>query len=250
MGDSFKKLLKEYGPYVRELQQRLIFLVLSFGALFCFGFVYAPSFIRQFTHIFSVDSMSYVVSSPFQGVSLSIDVGLSFALMLFLPLLLSQVYGFTAPALTRKEKQLTLGYAAASLSFFAVGFAYGFAIMYYTLLMVTKFNVSLGLENFWDVRVFFSQVVLTSVMLGILFQFPVILYAGMRLGFLTPAFLSQQRRIVVAGSVVIVALLPPTDGLSLLIMAVPLVGLFELALLFFKLKEGKRKARLRFSNNN
>lgn len=231
MPAALKKLLRDYGPYVEELRRRVLFSAVFFACLFCGGFALAPSLIQVFVRFFNAEGVSYVVSSPFQAFGLSINIALSIAFMFFLPFLLLQAYTFVAPALTRREKAVALGYAAASLGFFALGFCYGIAILHYAIGLVVRLNEGLGLQNLWDVSTFFSQVLLTSVLLGLLFQFPLVLHAALRHGFAAREMLVRQRRFVVAGCVIIVALLPPTDGLSLVVMALPLIGLFELVLL-------------------
>ncbi len=238
---ALKKILRDYGPYVEELRRRVMVLVALFIGLFVLGFLLAPNVIRLFVQHFRVEGVSYVVSSPFQAFSLSINIGLSAAFIGFLPLLLLQFYGYVAPALTKKERKVLLGYAAASIGLFITGFAYGVAVLEYAVALVVRLNEGLGLQNLWDVSTFFSQVLLTSVFLGLLFQLPLILHAALRQGFLTHEMLARQRRVVIALCVIIVALLPPTDGLSLIVMALPLIGLFELVLILEKY--GHRSAR-------
>lgn len=239
MPAALKKLLRDFGPYVEELRRRLLVLVTLFVTLFIVGFVSAPSVIRVFVGFFGVDGVSYIVTSPFQAFSLSINIGLSAAFVGFLPLLLLQFYSYVAPALTKRERREIVKYAAASLGLFFLGFAYGVAVLEYAVALVVRLNEGLGLQNLWDVSTFFSQVLLTSVLLGLLFQIPLALYIALRHGFVTTEVLARQRRMVVAVCVVIVALLPPTDGLSLVVMAVPLVGLFELVLFLGRRRAGK-----------
>lgn len=227
MSPEIKDLLQKYGPYLEELRKRIFFSAIFFAFLFVAGFAISPIVIKWFVAFFSSENVSYVVSSPFQTLTLSINIGLCVALTLFLPFLLSQIYTFISPALRRREKFLVAGYTLTSIGLFVTGFTYGALILYGTFFTVIHYNSSLGLSNLWDVGTFFSQLVSTSVLLGIVFQFPLILHAAVRSGFITVEFLRQQRRVAIASSVVIVALLPPTDGLSLLVMALPLLGMYE-----------------------
>lgn len=241
MPAGLKKLIRDYGPYVEELRRRVLFSAVFFVLLFAGGFALAPRLIGWFVSFFNTEGVSYVVSSPFQAFGLSINIGLSVACIFFLPFILLQAYSYVAPALTQREKTTVIGYALASLAFFVAGFVYGVAILHYATALVVRINAGLGLQNLWDVSTFFSQVLLTSVFLGLLFQFPLVLHALLRWGFVTRELLAAQRRIVVAGCVIMVALLPPTDGLSLMVMALPLVGLFELVLLLNR--TGRRAPR-------
>ncbi len=230
MDTPLHNLLKDYGPYFEELRKRLLVLAVAFVALFAAGFFAAPMLIKQVIALFALNNVSYIVSSPFQAFSLSVSIGLSTAFALTFPAALLQVYDFLRPALTRHERGMLARYAGLAVALFCMGFAYGVAILYATLGVATSFNETLGLSNYWDISTFFGQIFLTSVFLGILFQFPLAVQCLLRFGIVTPHALGENRRLVYAAAVVIVALLPPTDGLSLLVMAVPLVGLFELVL--------------------
>lgn len=230
METSFKKLLKDYGPYFEELRKRIFVLALAFIGLFAAGFFGAPFIIKRMIDLFALHNVSYIVSSPFQAFSLSVSIGLSVAFAFTFPVVLLQLYGFLRPALTRRERSALVRYSGLGALLFCFGFAYGFAIHYATLGVVTSFNQTLGLENYWDINTFFGQIFLTSILLGILFQFPLVVQCLIYFGIVSHRALAANRRIIFALAVVIVALLPPTDGLSLLVMAVPLLGLFEVVL--------------------
>lgn len=96
----------------------------------------------------------------------------------------------------------------------------------------------------WDISLFFSQIMLTSALMGILFQFPVVLTILERFGLVNTAILKKNRRWAIMGAFVIPALLPPTDGLSLIMMAIPIILLFEITILLNKESRNKNFAIL------
>jgi sec-independent protein translocase protein TatC len=114
---------------------------------------------------------------------------------------------------------------------FVLGFSYGFAIMYYALVILAQINVNIGIQNIWDIGMFLSQIVLTSTLLGVLFQFPIVFTFIIRSGLVEVKFLREKRRIAVLIIFIFTSLLPPTDGLSLIAMALPLVLLYEVTIL-------------------
>jgi sec-independent protein translocase protein TatC len=180
---------------------------------------------------FAVQSVTYVVSSPFQVLSLSFDIGLALALVATFPLLLTEFLEFIWAGLTKRERKNVLLGILVSLALFLVGFAYGAAVMYYAVTVAGRLTGSLGLVNYWDIDAYFSQILITAACLGLVFEYPLVLYALVRSGVLAWETLAGHRRFVIAASVVLVALLPPTDGLSLIVMSAPIIGLFELSLL-------------------
>ena len=114
---------------------------------------------------------------------------------------------------------------------FAIGFSYGFMVMYFALGIIATMNVDLGIINLWDISQFFSLIMLTSALLGILFEFPLVLTFLIRLGAVTTEFLVDKRRHAYVVILILVILLPPTDGLSDIIIAAPLVLIYELTVL-------------------
>ena len=150
------------------------------------------------------------------------------------PYITYTLFSFIAPGLTKKEKKKILLSVPLSIFLFLSGFLYGIGIFYYGLEFLARLNMALGVANIWDLGMFISQIFLTASLLGILFEFPIFLTLLIRLGIFSVQFLRSKRKIAVLTVFVFVALLPPTDGISLIAMSVPLIGLYEATLLLNK----------------
>ena len=125
-----------------------------------------------------------------------------------------------------------------------VGFSYGFFILYYSLGLLAAINISLGIANIWNISQFLSQIFITAALLGLVFEFPLLLTLFIKLGITTPQTLKNKRRIAYFCIFCITALLPPTDVLSLVAMVLPLVLLYEATIL---LNNGKNYVWIRSS---
>ncbi len=235
--DTFKEFMQDYLPYLEEARRRLMFTVVVFGALFVAGFFASPYIIKALVEFLAFENVQYAVLSPFQLLSTSFDVGLFFAVTFSLPLIIAEIYEFLASAFTKQERKIFHRYLILAVVLFIMGFMYGGAVLYYAAWAVASVNSTLGLANVWDISQFISQALVTSSLLGLLFEYPLILSALMRSGIVPRQYLVRGRRVAIAATVVIVALLPPTDGVSLMIMSVPLIGMYELTLLLAR--EGK-----------
>ncbi len=231
MQDSVLQFVHDYGPILEDAKRRLIVIVVFFVFLFIVGFFASPYLLKALITYIHFTTVSYVVLSPFQLLSTSMDIGFFFAIVFSMPLVLAECYEFLADAFTYKEKKAFLSYLFSSVFFFILGFAYGGAVLYYAAQAVAAYNSALGLENVWDIDIFISQTLMTASLLGVLFEYPLLLWVMMRLGVIEKKLLIEGRRIAIAVTVIVVALLPPTDGLSLIIMSVPLLGMYELTLL-------------------
>lgn len=195
------------------------------------GFLSTGLILKEILTIVQFDQVTIATSSPFQFADIAMDFGFFTALMVCIPYVIYSFYVFIVPALTRKEQIKLLRSAPLSIVLFIVGFAYGFFILYFALEALASINTRLGIANFWNIGQFLSQIFITSALLGFVFEFPLLLTLLVKLGVITTEMLINQRRIAYFSMFALAALLPPTDGLSLIAMTLPLVLLYELTIL-------------------
>jgi len=222
--------IAEYAPYLEEIRSRIYSLVLSAILAFVAGFFGAGTVISWMIKAFSIKGVTIASSSPFQYVELATSIGMFTALVVIAPLALYHLYSFLRPALEKGERRLFFSMLPLAVLLFALGFAYGIATIYVAFSALASLNSSIGVANIWDIDKFFSQILVTSALLGILFEFPLVLTYLVRIHVLDAQFLRQNRRWAVVAIFVFVALLPPTDGISLLMTALPLVAIYELTI--------------------
>lgn len=211
----------------RMYQGIILFVVVFFGGFFSAGVILKETL--SFIHL---DQVTITTHSPFEFVDVSMDIGFFLATMVFAPYMIYSFYAFIAPALTRREKIKLFKSIPLAIALFAIGFIYGFFILYYALELLALVNVSLGIANFWNISQFLSEIFITSALLGIVFELPLLLTLIIRLGIIKTQLLKDKRRIAYFLIFVLVSLLPPTDGISLIAMAVPLALLYEVTIWF------------------
>lgn len=220
----------EYGPYLEDIRRRLYQTVLVSVAAFVVGFAAMPFLLKAGIGWFSMDSVVLATTSPFQLVDLAMDTGFFFAVLFAVPLALYHLYAFLHSGLAPGERKAFLFLIPLGVALFVVGFFYGFAVLYYALGIIAGVNERLGVANLWDINRFVSQIALVSMLLGLVFQFPLILVFLARIGAISSEFLAQKRRHAAVVILLVVALLPPTDGLSFVVMAAPLVVMYEVTI--------------------
>lgn len=160
------------------------------------------------------------------------------------PFFLYQIWAFVAPGLHRHEQRLLVPFLAAGTAFFFAGAAFA----YYLVLPVGfKFFLEFGAPvdmPMITVKEYFSTLYRLLLLFGLSFELPVILVLLARLGLVSYALLSSQRRIAVIGITVFCALFAPPDVLSMLMMMAPLYVFFEGAVQVIRLMEkGKAPPR-------
>lgn len=229
--EKFKEFINKYTPYLEDIRRRLYMMSIFFIVFFAIGFFSTKYIIQSIIKLFEIEGVIIATTSPFQFADLSINIGLLSAFLIICPILILQIFLFLKPALSRREKGFFFLLIPLALILFILGFIYGFLILYYALAILAQINVQIGIKNIWDIGMFLSQIVITSTLLGVLFQFPIIFTYIIRMGIVSTSFLREKRRIAVFVIFIFTTLLPPTDGLSLLAMALPLILLYEVTII-------------------
>jgi sec-independent protein translocase protein TatC len=171
--------------------------------------------------------ITFGVTEPFMTtLKISIYAGIIIAL----PVLLYQAYAFLLPALKPTEKRIVLPF----LVLIPVLFVGGVVFSYFVVVpAATKFLLHFNQDQF-NVQVraseYYSFLIVTLIVLGLVFQVPVGIVALTRLGIVTPKQLSQNRRYAYLILAIIAMVLPGTDPVTMLIELAPLLVLFELSL--------------------
>jgi sec-independent protein translocase protein TatC len=242
--NELQKSISKYAVYFEELRRRLFSLTKMFAIIFAVGFFAAPQVIKfMMKYLNTFKDVTMVTTSPFQLIELSMSFGFFFACIITVPIFIYHLYSFLKPGLLPKERKFFLLSLPLGLGLFLLGFVYSCGMLYLAIELMAQVNIGLGVANYWDIGTFLSQMVLTSALLGILFIFPLVISFLIKLGIMTVDFLKAKRRHAVVIIFIIVSLLPPTDGLSLVLMSAPLVLIYEFTILFNR-KSNRRGRQL------
>ena len=190
--------------------------------------------LKKILSFVQLDQVTIATSSPFQYANIAMDFGFFLAIMVCVPYIVYSFYIFIVPALTKTERKKLLKSVPISIGLFVIGFTYGFFILYYAIEILAGINTRLGIANFWNIGQFLSQIFITSALLGLVFEFPLLLTILIKLRIITSQVLKDYRRVAYFFMFALTALLPPTDGISLIAMTLPLVLLYEVTLLLNK----------------
>ena len=180
------------------------------------------------------------IGEPFTA---TLTVTLIFALILSLPVLLLQAYGFLMPAFSPAQRRHMLPVMAAIPGLFAAGVAFGYGVVlpaslhFFQNFNSGQFNVLVQANQYYK----FAATVLLAM--GLLFQIPVAIIAVTRAGLISPKQLRHNRRYAVLACCVVAAALPG-DAITMLLETVPLYLLFELSVLVASVADRRSRRRM------
>ena len=231
MPPDLQVIINKFSPFLMEVKKRLFFTASIFAIGTIGGFAYYEKIIKFLVDILSLKGINIVFTSPFQFINLAISCGLVSGLVVAFPLIIAQLVSFLKPALRPKEYRMLVDLLPFSIFLFLIGFTFGAVIMKWQIEIFLAKSVTLGIGNILDITHLLTTVILTSALMGVAFQFPIILLILLRLGIVKHSVLTKQRPWVLLGSLIFAMLLPPDSILADFILTLPLVILFEVTLL-------------------
>lgn len=234
-------IVEKYSPYIREARKRIVFTLTAFAVATIVGFIFYEDIIRFLIKVLSLQGINIVFTSPFQFINLSISCGVVTGLVIVLPLIIYQVFHFLKPALKRKEYKLLGKLLPFSIFLFIIGFFFGAIIMKWQIEIFLTRSLSLGIGNILDISGLLSTVFLTSALMGLGFQFPIVLLILTRFGIIKRKQLASRRSWIYLGSFLFAILLPPDSIIADVFLSLPLIFLFELTLIIDIFLERSRK---------
>ena len=238
--------------HLLELRSRLLRCIVALGITFgvclyfaddIFGFL-----VRPLTAAFPAGEGKLVYTKLYEAFFVELKVALFAAFFISFPIIANQLWAFIAPGLYAKEKRAFLPFLVAT----PVLFLSGAALAYYVV-MPTAFRWFLGfegtrgglkLEALPGTGDYLALVMQFILAFGISFLLPVLLMLLNRAGIVSRQQLIAARRYVIVGIVALAAVITPPDVVSQLMLAIPMLLLFEGSLLLMWFGE-RRDAKAR-----
>jgi len=239
--EGWMPVLEHIGELRKRLVYSLIVLVLGLiGGLFCARPLF--DYLVERTPAGRIELNAF---SPWDGIGLYMKFAFVVSFVVAIPFTLFQLWAFVRPALGRKEQKATLRYVPGALFMFLAGLAFAYFVVFPMAYRFTA-NVthSMGLNQLYGAGQYFSFMFNIVVPLAVLFELPVVILFLTRIGILNPIVLKKVRRIAWFVMVVVGTVITPPDVVSDLLVAVPLVALYELSVFLSVNAFKKRQARL------
>ncbi|MCC7548781.1 MAG: twin-arginine translocase subunit TatC [Burkholderiales bacterium] len=164
------------------------------------------------------------VVSPF---FIPLKLTLLAAVVLALPVILYQVWAFVAPGLYAHEKKLVGPLVVSSTVLFLLGMTFAYYVVFPVVFGVMKTFTPEGVAWMPDIGAYFGFVVGMFIAFGVTFEVPVAVVLAVKAGMVSVAKLREIRPYVIVGAFIVAAIVTPPDVISQLLLAVPLVLLYE-----------------------
>lgn len=214
-----------------------------------FSLLLAPSewnfctyrWIEQFINLFNsefhfdefyVDLIATDLSSQFMT---HITTAIYLGLLCASPFILYEMFKFVSPALLENEKQYSVQVVCTVYTLFLIGvFMSYFVIFPISFRFLGTYSVAERIHNTITLDSYISTFVTLTLLMGIIFQLPVIVFILGKMGILTSNYLAKYRRYAFLIICIISAIITPPDIFTLILVAIPIYGLYEISIFVLK----------------
>ena len=217
--------------HLRELRNRILVCVILLVVVFSVCLSFAPQIVTLLTDMGQRYNYVYVYIAPQELFLVYMNVALVGAVVVCFPVLAYQIYAFCSPGLSGKERGYFSGSLIAGGLCFLVGVAFAYFIsLPFMLRFLIQFTGQVDVSASISIQQYVSFLLTVFVIFGLVFELPVVSVLLTGLGLVRAEWLVKGRKVMIVIIFVLAAIITPPDIVSQIMVAVPMLGLYEISI--------------------
>jgi sec-independent protein translocase protein TatC len=220
--------------HLEELRKRIINSLIAIGVAFGACWWLADPLFRMVSRpIMRAGVTSLVVSSPTEGFNLELKLAVMAAIFLAAPFILGQVWLFISPGLYKHERRYALPFIFFSSLLFVLGGVFGYFVAFpFALQFLIEWEKNMGATVLINASEYFDLFIMVELGLAVIFEIPAVIFVLSRIGLVSGPFLLRNTRYAILVSAVVAAIITPTTDIpNMMMMMVPMIGLYLLGVI-------------------
>ncbi len=230
-----------FGEHIEELRSRLLksivlLTLVVFGCMFFYQplvhFITRPHF-KAMGLLGIPPERSLFLSDTYTGPIIAM-MKLTFIIALFVssPWIAYQLWAFVSAGLYKRERRYVVTFAPISFALFCVGCVFGYLVLVpYGLLGLARMLDLNIVSPTYSFSEYLSLVMKLTIILGAIFQMPLLMVFVTKIGLVEPRTWNKWRKAAVIGNVVFAAVITPADIFTMILVAVPMLLLYEIGVI-------------------
>ncbi|SIS89679.1 Sec-independent protein translocase TatC [Zobellia uliginosa] len=191
-----------------------------------------------FDSAFCADKLPFTIQSRTMGGQFSADIWTAIwvGFIVGFPYVLYELWKFISPGLHPNEKKHSKGFIFIASFLFFMGVLFGYYVVApLSINFLGTYQVSEIVLNEFDLSSYISTVRTAVIACGVLFELPIIIYFLTKVGIVTPEILKKYRKIALVVVLILSAVITPPDVTSQIIVAVPVLILYQVSIYISKI---------------
>jgi len=232
--------------HLSELRRRIIFILISVAVTSAGAYYFIDEILNFVTQAGGIEDFVFI--SPTEAFFVIIKLSLLTGLMGAMPFIFYQVWKYIGIALKKNERKYLIYFGPLSYLLFLIGAAFAFRGV---LPLGIKFLLSFSKQNITPLITLNAYVSFLGKMItafGLMFELPVVILFLSKIGVVTPKTLKKGRKYAIVVIFVLAAFLTPPDVISQIMLAVPVLAMYEISIWICIVVTKKREKKLGISD--
>ncbi len=228
--------------HLKELRNRVLICVIVLVVGFCACLGIAPRLVTLFTDMGQDFGYVFVYIAPQELLMEYFSMAFVGSLIISFPVLAYHIYSFCSPGLTKKERSyIKIGLVSGTV-FFVLGITFARLVSIpFMLRFLISFTGEVDVAASISIQQYISFLLTVFLIFGIVFEMPVVTVVLTALGILRAEWLAKGRKIMIVAIFFLAAVITPPDVISQILIAVPMLLLYEISILLCRVVGKKRK---------
>jgi len=196
-----------------------------------------------------IDEIPFIVQSRTMAGQFSAHIwtSIAFGFVMAFPFIIWEVWKFLKPALYENEQKNAKSFIIVTSFLFFLGILFGYYVITpLSINFLGSYTVADEVKNNFDLSSYTSLLKASCLSAGFIFELPIIIYFLTKMGLVTPEFLKKYRKYALVLVLILAALITPPDIISQVIVAIPMIALYEVSIKISKFiikKQEKEKSK-------
>lgn len=230
--------------HLGELRRRILNSLIAVGVAFGACWYFADRIYQLFKELMEKAGVRVIAGDLTAPFTVQLKMAIMAAIFLACPFILAQVWLFVSPGLYRRERRYALPFIFFASVLFVLGGLFAYAVALPTgLAFLVKMGTDVDIVPDVTVADAYNLVFALIVGMGVVFEIPAVIFLLSRIGIVSGPFLLRNMKYAVLGCFVAAAIITPTGDIgNMMILAVPMLGLYVIGILVAFVFGKKRRA--------
>lgn len=218
--------------HLTELRSRIFWVAIVLVVGMVAGFFCAKPLINFLRNMPPANGMQWAVFSPWDSLRLYMNFSFVVGVFITVPVAMYHAWAFVKPGLRKEEQNASLIYIPFAILLLLVGVAFSYFVVFPMAFHFSQgIAQNLGFAEVYGAAQYFSFMFTILVPLSISFELPIVVMFLTKLRLLNPIRLGKMRRYAYLALVILATIISPPDAISAIVIAVPLIALYEFSVL-------------------